>query len=561
MFTNAGKPMKRRTKILLGILAFLLLLVAGAWIFLQLQGEQLVRSRLQTLVKEQTNGRYQADFRGLTIHPLSASLRIRGISLRRDSSVRDTANVDFLNRFDLDFFLERLVINDFNWRKYLEDRSIAFGQLRLDGPQLNMRALVKALPDSTADSTAAPPADTATKEGPRLMVGEILVDGGAFSYTEAEHAEALLSVNGLHLGTDSIAFSPEDSLQLNLANWSTTIDQVVYQVGDYTATLRTHGLRLADAALELDSLFYGVHITPLALNAKHGYLKSWIETNLGGIRVEGLDIQRMVEEKVYGVDLVRVEEADFRLVRNRHGYEPPPTFKPLPVQMIRDIPVPLTLDSLLVERANIRVELVAPKSNAPGVITFTDSRIELRNLTNEADKLAENATMMIKAESHVMGKAPVQLYLQFHLDRPAGDFDAYARINPMHLTDLNLFFEREVFIDIASGDLERFEMQFTGNNEGAVGSLDFEYTDLKFSKISKERAFLEGKPASGLLISAANLIVPNNHTADKKRYKPGEIDLQRNKQRDFTDLLVNAIADGVLATWGFGNLIKPPDPG
>ncbi len=553
--------MKKRTKIILIVLAVLLLLPVLFWTPIKRKGVAWLKEKASETVQRETNGRYQLEIGRVGVVLPTATVRLNDIRFTRDTSVQDSSGIDFLDRFDVDFSLDRLVVRGINWRAYLSDKDIDISRIGFIGPDLTLRE--RSAKDNTSSSSPerdSARADSSANQAPNIRIGGTYVESGEFQWWEYGHDEPLLRVNGLAVDLDELLRKSGEEPTIPYASLEASLDEAEFLVGQYTSSLRSSGLSVENGNLHMDSLYYGARISPAQLNVKFGFLKSWIQTTLYDLNLSDFDLNTLFTANRYEFGTLNVPRADFHLIRDRQTYEPPPTYKALPVELVHDIGFPVALDSLVVDNADIRVEILSPKANLAGLLTFTNSSLLLKNLTNQDARIAENPQMTVHATGLVVGESKVNLDLAFQLDKPeTGNFSTRASFAPIALPKLNIFFEREVLMRIAEGSLERLAFQFNATNTHANGTLDFEYRDLKFSKLSPHREFLKDKPKSGLVVFAANLVIPKNRTRERRRYRQGTIDVDRRLDRDLTDFLVTAMADGVLSSWGLDNVVNPKD--
>ena len=548
--------MKRRTKIILIVLGAILLLFVILWQPIKRKGVAWLKEKASETVLRETHGRYQLEIGRVSVVLPTASVRLHDIAFIRDSSVQDSTGIAFLDKYDVDFHLDRLVLGGINWRAYLSDKNIDIEELGFEGPRLTLRELSPSGNDPAAvDSTRA---DSSARRQPDIRIGGMYVEEGEFRLWEFRQDKPLVAVNKLQVALDEILRQAGEDPAIPFGSLELSLDEAEFQVGQYTSSLKSSGLSVENGHLHMDSLYYGALLSPAQLNVKFGFLKSWIQTTLYEVDLRDFDMESLVRDKVYAFGHLDVPRARFHLIRDRQTYEPPPTYKALPVELVHSIEVPIALDSLTVDNADIRVEILSPKANLAGVLNFTQASLAIGNFTNQAPRIAERPLMTVNAEGRVMGQAKVELDLDFHLDKPeTGNFSARARFGSMPMTNLNIFFEREILMQIASGNLKRLDFRFDATNTHSNGTLDFEYSDLKFSKLSPHQEFLKDKPKSGLVVGLANLLIPKNHTSDQRRYKQGTIDVDRRTDRDLTDFLVTSMADGILSSWGFDNIINP----
>ena len=156
-----------------------------------------------------------------------------------------------------------------------------------------------------------------------------------------------------------------------------------------------------------------------------------------------------------------------------------------------------------------------------------------------------------------MGKGPLKAHARFDISSPEDLYWVNVELGEMSMTELNPLVENQALIHISRGNLKKLQFEYAGDSDHTDGTLDFEYTDLKLSKLEDFHTIQDKNPKNGFLIGIANLLVPRNHVSTvKKGYETGKIYVIRDPQRDFFSVLIESLSAGILSNMGIG----PKDP-
>ena len=145
------------------------------------------------------------------------------------------------------------------------------------------------------------------------------------------------------------------------------------------------------------------------------------------------------------------------------------------------------------------------------------SKALILNACNIPERWEDNRIMTLQASGKLMGSGALELFMRTHLDDPSHSFSGTGTIYSMPLQHLNPFIEKQVFITVQQGTLEKYSFSFTANREYSSGEAELEYSGLKLGKLTNYENVAREKPKTGLLVLAGNTLVPIESVEKPKR--------------------------------------------
>lgn len=561
--------MKKIVKIFSIIAAsFLLFLVLFLFLFRIFSPSYLVPYLIKQ-VEEETNGRYALSVNSdsLRIRFVSMTVRLGQTEFRRDSSVNDLSGIEFLDKFDVDASFESFDIHALNMLRYIFSEKFIVDQISLKKPKIiikknraylpatnseNQKAEIKSsyLADSVLADTLAW-GEFKSSGGlmlPHLIVEQFEIADAHFSFYDGRKKYPVHEVNGFTFNVKGFELIEQSGF--NIIDGSIHIDSASSLLSKNTARLRIQGMDLDPEAFHIDSLHFGHVVDKYRINRIKGFRASWLDISVLDINITGLHPNRFISDSVVLIDKASIGEVYFNLFKDKSEPKINPEYKPLPQEIIRNIPAKIEIDTIEILDADLIIDMQAPKANVPGQITLLKSTGLITNLSNVAEELEKNPFMEIQLKTMVMDKIPVTIDYKMNMNSEEDQFWASCKIKPFEASILNGFLGSQFFIEFKSGYVDNLEFNFEGNNKANVGEIDFEYTKLKIQKLKGYESYIAGKPKTGFISAVGNILIPNNRSKNDKKYKTGAIYYEKEFNRPLVHVTIMSVLSGVLSSMG-----------
>lgn len=268
----------------------------------------------------------------------------------------------------------------------------------------------------------------------------------------------------------------------------------------------------------------------------------WIGISISSIRLNNFDYLQFIQDKKFIATSIDLEGIEIDVYRDKTLPDEPYAYKPLFASLLRKLNTEIQVDTINIKNANIRYFERHEHADKPGSINFTSTNATCTNLTNKADRLALNPQFKIVAQSKLMGKAPIKLIGNFDITSMSDDFTIHASVGAFSATILNKILTGVLPIEVLEGEVNGVDMVFNANDDKATGILDFQYEDVKFDVASEE----DSRIKSFFRNTMAKTVLNKNNLQSSRRYRQGEIDFVRLKNKSIFNYWWNASKSGIL---------------
>lgn len=275
------------------------------------------------------------------------------------------------------------------------------------------------------------------------------------------------------------------------------------------------------------------------VNAHHA---DWIRASISRIRLDKFDYERLIEDKEFSASSITIDSAMVRVYRDKTLPDPPYKYKPLPASLLRKIEASVNVDTLILNRVNIQYEERTKHSSQPGKITIENLSAKCFHLTNDSARLAADPYFTVDAKSTVLKEADVQANIRFDLTSMQDEFQMSATVGAFNAIVLNNIITGVLPAKITDGKVKGIHMEFDGNDDRAVGTIDFQYEEMKFDLLGDD----ESKFKSWLATAAGKAVVRKDNLQTNKNYQKGTISFDRRKDRFIFNYWWNSLKSGVV---------------
>ncbi|WP_159039903.1 hypothetical protein [Christiangramia fulva] len=235
--------------------------------------------------------------------------------------------------------------------------------------------------------------------------------------------------------------------------------------------------------------------------------------------------------------LTRIAGVDFKIYRDKLQPDDT-TFKPMYSQMIRNLPIKLGMDSVVVRRMYLQYQEKLQNATQPGELQFSNMNAEMANITNIGLQRKDFPKTHIDVRTDFMKTAPVDVDWDFDISDKQDHFQISGSMGRLKAEQINEFLKPAMNV-VASGEILDMYFNFYGDDENANGDMRLEYKNFKV-KVLQKKSRNKKEIISGL----ANLLVNNKALNKEANYK--DISVKRDKTRSFWNYFWKCIRSGAL---------------
>ncbi len=335
-----------------------------------------------------------------------------------------------------------------------------------------------------------------------------------------------------------------DEIDLLLEDYSFVLPDSLYE-------LRVNRLSasLAEQYIHIDS----VKFEPLFLIDEYAdkldYARDRFDISVGDIDLENINFAEFFNNQKYLVGSILIDGLNGSIYRDSRVQQNPGR-KPRTVQqMVKDIPIPLKVDSLEIKKALLKYSEVSKDGSEPGITTLADTNLQAINITNDSLAYSLNDRMTVKATSSFLGESDLTIDFVFSMDHPEDLYTYEGYLEKMRFQALNPLLTNLVFVKMESGVIEKIDFSVTATKHRSTGVLQFPYENLRFKILNKD-----DPDNPGFFLKAANwslnnlLIKTNNPGKLFNNYRRGTIEVERNYSKSVFNHMGNSLLSGFISS-------------
>ncbi len=313
--------------------------------------------------------------------------------------------------------------------------------------------------------------------------------------------------------------------------------------------LRLYGFDFGNNSLQLDSLLFRPDQDRLAFQKEQIYQTDWTlirarDINLGVFSLTDENGQLRITSdtlKMSGFYLDDYRDKRLPMPIDRHPL--------LPGEILKKLPFQLCIGHLETKNAFIAYSEHEKKAAEAGRIFFNELDIEMLNICNIPEQIAENPYLGISTNFKLVGVARADASIRINLNDPQQHFLMGCHLNTFNMTDMNPVLENLAFLRIHSGKLNSLQFSAKGNKDVATGQMDFLYDDLKIRII--DRKTLKQSFGDHMLAFFANTFVVKKNNPTVLIPREGPMYFERDNRKSVFNYWAKLIMSGVKTSIGF----------
>ena len=351
------------------------------------------------------------------------------------------------------------------------------------------------------------------------------------------------SLGNLNLSSEYIP----DFKQLFKANLTAWLHIPEGKYIDSNRTVQWYNARFDNGSrtLSLDSFSYHPTLSLDSAYARALNRFDYMTLKTGSMQISGLDVAQYEKDSSFIANEIKVTDpvftvyTDLKLPRNLERKD-----KPLLVNIIKNIDLPVSINSMEIENGKITYTEKNAKSRNEGDLLFTNVNATIENIRNR--NLLPGDSLSITANGTLMNAAQLKLTLRQSYTDSLSGFLLNARVGGADLSILNPFLLPAVNVKIDKGVLDSMNFKVIGREDVALGEMNLHYHDLNVKFIK------DGDPDQStffqkILSFAANSFILKN----KNSSRMGLMYAKHEIKSSFVNYIVKMTLSGMSTSVGF----------
>lgn len=514
----------------------------------------IVDGKIKDIQKE-LYGKYNFEYKGLNVSIINKKIVLKKFSL--------ITVVDSLNQKNkLDFTLDRLKLHFDEYKDILSDGLLHISYIELKKPSINYGIRAKmdknAIDEHSFDDEPSDVENQAADSTKKAMVdfmkmdSVIIIDGDANIYHLDDVDKKILQIERLNLTSLDLSFNFKAT---NLGDVVESKDMTISlekitsnQLKDHNFIIYDLYFRITENEVLISNFHFKNKEAPAVYSAKQKYRSPWFDIKVDEIKM-GINPWHVYNKGVFYVKYLSIKGVD-ATIYNDVTLELKPTYKPMPSGKIRDIPVPISIDSLYIYDSKL-IYQHKMKADEPGIFELSDLEVRGNNITNIDYLIDLDSSLILDVTALLWDSGKLMADINIDLKNELNYTFVKGYILDMPLKEAEKMVKPLFKVDILSGQLNNLSYDLTMNENIGTGVIRFDYTDLKID-LKKDKVEKKGDNAGDLkknkFISfvANSAIIKNNIPGDKKYIPRGNMIFDRTKIKPIFDLYWNSIQTGLM---------------
>lgn len=560
----AKEPYRKKRRLykrLMILLAIIIVLITGSFMFLAKNMKPVLTQKLKDQVIKSSDSLYRITFDELSVNLYTGTIDISNFRLIPDTAVYSrlkTQGIAPENLFDVSLTL--LELRQAHPFRLFFQKTVQIKEVRINQPVVNIFH-EDLMPNDTTQSLEVIMRKLISGPLKSIYIERVGLDNISVSYKNNSNPKA----KGFNLNNVDIVFKDLaiDNTSIHDTSRYFYSKDLWVHLTDFTIPEQnsTYTFYFKDLAYSMEqetALVKGFSVksglSDLAFDQASGIQKDKIDFEADSIQLTGLNIINiMYRRKIGGIKTVYLADGKLDVYRNRALPEKK-TIKLLPQQMLRQaaesylmktISTRFTLDTVSIRDLDVTYREHNPKSRRTGEVSFDKLTGTLYNVTNDSLQRIKNNHCLADLHTLFMGKSNLSVHFDFNLSDPTNPFSYSGHLSPMKAQALNNATRNLGMVSIRSGNLEKLNLHFNANNDGATGTVGLLYKDLNIKLLSLDSlsGLLKNNGVATLLTNV--LVLKNTNMEGPDAVQKATINYPRNEYKSMFNLMWKSVFQGV----------------
>ncbi len=539
--------MKRYQKILLGVVIFIILMFTAVKIYVSYYLDDRIEKEAITRFNQNTEDKYNLEIGDTGLYIIGRRLSFNDIKLTQKKAGSGGEVTVTLESFNL---------TGIGFLKLLWSKELVIRHIELNKPVIS-------LIDSgeSSESGESPGWNTLSTR----LSEKVLQNLNGLSIQQFAIRDLSVDLQRSGSAIDSmLSFGNSDIELYNIVIDSTSLkDNRVLPLDNLAATFR-------DIQFNTKNQLYRINVDHAEFSSSNGKM------NLRAIRMDprlgkeefadhvghevdritmildeiswnGIDSDRLNRAEGLYVKNITLDRPSLNIYRDKRPPSPANNRPPLPQQMIRNIPIPVAIDSISIVNGHIRHNERQPKADKQGYIDFANLEASMIHLSNIEDLWSENTPPTLHAEADVMEKGRLKVDFLFPMTAPEDIQHINGSLEAMDLECFNTAFEPLAFARIDDGKILGLDFSMHLGEQQSTGELTLLYENLKISLLDK-KANEENLGSQIKSLLANTFVIKSDNKGEDIR--SGEINFERVERKSVFNYWWKSLLSGIKSNVG-----------
>jgi len=259
--------------------------------------------------------------------------------------------------------------------------------------------------------------------------------------------------------------------------------------------------------------------------------------NIDTATFHGFDVARNLDQGAIKARRVSVSGMKFNIHRDKSIPLGPFKHQPLPSHIFLGLAMPVSIDTIVGRNATVSYSERTERGTPYGTISFTSINATITGLDNTYHEAPPD--LHLKGTARLAGYGQAKLDMRLPMDPERATVQLHAELRNVPFEVLNRMTDKLVKVKATAGRIHRVDMHMKGDDVRATGTVEVQYEDLHLELNSS----MDG---SKVLTVVANTVVRKTNMPEHRRYRKGEFDVLRNRDKGIFNYLWVGMREGMM---------------
>lgn len=537
------------------ILILFAILSATAW-FLNVKSRPILTEQIKTLLYKSTDSLYTISFTNVSTNILTGSATLQNVKISADT-VRYRKLIA-LKRAPNNLYtvtLKKLVVKHFHPLTLYRSQKLQIEEVLFDKPEVLMMNRQFDFNENRPPRPIKSPYAFISKNLKEFSIKTIRFQDASFKYIN-RNVDVLnvfaiddLNITLQDLLVDSTSADDPDRIYLlkdviiNLKDYQYQTPNKMYNIKLNQLDFRASTGRLSINKFELQPLYDEMEFGEVA-----GYSVDRYHIQMSNIALNGIDLPVYVSKQELRAKEMNIANGFVSVFNNDNGQQHKTGEKRtgrFPHQLLQKYAPPVLVEKINLKDVDVSYSVYNTESQQRGKISFENTSGVFKNVTNLDKIKAINPLMDVNLNTFLLGQGSLNLNFQFNLTAPKGDFLYNGILHSFNARVLNQITKPLGLVRINRGIVDKLKFNFTADNNGAKGKVDFYYYDLSVALMRNDPS-KDHLVTRGLLSILANALIIKSENPDRDgKFTSANVDYQKPENTSFFSLIWRSLFIGI----------------
>ncbi|UKT63470.1 hypothetical protein [Pedobacter mucosus] len=539
----------------IGIFIMLFALLVMASIYLNVKSRPILTDKIKILLYQSTDSLYTISFTKVTTNILTGNATLQNVKIVPDTN--RFKELILLKRAPNNLYtvsLKKLVVKHFHPFTLYRDQKLQLEEVIFDKPEVVMMNRQFSFNENRPPRPIKSPYEFISKNLKEFSINVIKFKDVSFKYINKNLPKANpFAIDDLNITlTDLLvdSTSAEDptrfyllkDILINLNNYVYPTPDKMYNIRLSQLDFRATTGKLRVNRFELEPLYSEMNFGKFT-----GYSKDRFHIQMSNILLNGIDLPLYISRQELWAKEMVISNGSVSVFNDQSLPKKPKDIKigKFPHELLQRLNAQILVQKIQLKDVNINYSIYDQVSNQKGQISFQHTSGIILNATNVAKIKATNPIMEANLSTYLMGQGKLNVDFKFDLLAKNGAFSYAGVLSNTNARVMNQITKPLGLVQINRGNVDKLQFDFTANNTGAKGKVNFYYYDLSVALMRNdvERGHLVKR---GLLSFLANALIINpENPSQNGKFISADVNYERPANSSFFNLIWRSLFAGI----------------